>query len=367
MHNIDENEVLRDALSGLNEDVPPMPEGLHAAWMQKVEDDKMEKKTTRKSMTRFLRVAAAMVFIVGGTLLTRDELSSDALNMKSAPQENGSSIALLGSRAYANDSSVYDYAVEEAADAEFTMDAGAPMMMMAKGVTTTSTSVPAQADKKIIRTASLTIATQTFEDSLNALKSSCEGQGGWIESSSENVNTYTGLRTAYLTLRVPQDGLDAYLDSADGLGRITSRSESAQDVTASYQDTRTRLDTQLALMERLQALITESGDLSDLLALESQIADTQYQIDSLQSSLNRTDRQVSYSTVDVTLKEEKVAELTDTRVSFGERIASAVTVGFEAFVEFLQDMVVFLIAALPFIAIVIVAAIVIRIVRRRKK
>ena len=367
MHNIDENEVLRDALSGLNEDVPPMPEGLHAAWMQKVEDDKMEKNRTWKSVTRFLSVAAALVFVVGGTLLTRDELSSDALNTKSAPQENGSSIALLGSRAYANDSSVYDYAVEEAAEAEFTMDAGAPMMMMAKGVTTTSTSVPAQTDKKIIRTASLTIATQTFEDSLNALKSACEGQGGWIESSSENVNTYTGLRTAYLTMRVPQDSLDAYLDGTEGLGRITSKSESAQDVTASYQDTRTRLDTQLALMERLQALITESGDLSDLLALESQIADTQYQIDSLQSSLNRTDRQVSYSTVDVTLREEKVAELTDTRVSFGERIASAVTVGFEAFVEFLQDMVVFLIAALPFIAIVIVAAIVIRIVRRRKK
>ena len=138
-------------------------------------------------------------------------------------------------------------------------------------------------------------------------------------------------------------------------------------MTASYQDTQTRLNTQLALMERLQALITESGDLSDLLALEAQIADTQYQIDSLQSSLNRTDRQVSYSTVDVTLKEEKVVELTDTRVSFGERIASAVTVGFEALVEFLQDMVVFLVAALPFIAIVAVAAIVIRIIKRRKK
>ena len=363
MHNIDENEVLRDALSGLNEDVPPMPEGLHATWMQKVEDDQMEKKTTRKSITRFLSIAAAMVFVVSGTLLTRDELSGDALNMKSAPQENGRTIALYGSRAYANDS--YDYAVEEAAEAEFTMDTG--MVMMAKGVTTTSTAVPAQTDKKIIRTASLTIATQTFEDSLNALKSACEGQGGWIESSSENVNSYTGLRTAYLTLRVPQDSLDAYLAGADGLGRITSKSESAQDVTASYQDTRTRLDTQIALMERLQALITESGDLSDLLALESQIADTQYQIDSLQSSLNRTDRQVSYSTVDVTLKEEKVAELTDTRVSFGERLASAVTVGVEAFVTFLQDMAVFLVAALPFIAIVAVLALVIRIIKRRKK
>lgn len=358
MHNIDENEVLRDALSGLNEDVPPMPEGLHAAWMQKVEDDQMEKKTTRKSLTRFLSIAAAMVFVVVGTLLTKDELSAkpQSTNMK-ALQTNGARTA----------NTVYDhYAVEEAAEAEFTMDAGAPMVMMARSTSNTA-AAPAMSEKKIIRTASLTIATQTFEDSLDALKAACENQGGWIESSSENVNSYSGLRTAYLTLRVPQDSLDAYLDGTDGLGRITSRSESAQDVTASYQDTRTRLNTQIALMERLQALITESGDLSDLLALESQIADTQYQIDSLQSSLNRTDRQVSYSTVDVTLKEEKAVELTDTTVSFGERLASAVTVGFESLVEFLQDMVVFLVAALPFIAIVAVLAIVIRIIKRRKK
>ena len=372
MHNIDENEVLRDALSGLSEDVPPMPEGLHAAWMQKVEDDmeetRIEKTRTRRSITRFLSVAAAMVFVVGGTLLTKDTLSSDALNMKSAPQENGRSIMLPGSRAFANDSSVYDYAVEETADAEFTMDTG--MVMMAKGVTTTSTGsapVPAPEEKKIIRSASLTIATQTFEDSLAALKSACEGQGGWIESSSENVNSYSGLRTAYLTLRIPQDGLDTYLAGADGLGRITSRSESAQDVTASYQDTQTRLNTQLALMARLQALITESADLSDLLALESQIADTQYQIDSLQSSLNRTDRQVTYSTVDVTLKEEKVVELTDTTVSLGERIKSAIQVGWEALSDFLQDMVVFLVAALPFIAIVVVVIIVVKIIRKRRK
>ena len=88
MHNhIDDNEVLRNALSGLNEDVPPMPEGLHAAWMQKVEEDKMEDKRiekarSRKAFTRFLSIAAAMVFVIGGTLLTRDDLERQARSDK---------------------------------------------------------------------------------------------------------------------------------------------------------------------------------------------------------------------------------------------------------------------------------------------
>ena len=369
MHNIDENEVLRDALSGLNEEVPPMPEGLHAAWMQKVEEDmedkRIEKTRTRKSITRFLSVAAAMVFVIGGTLLTRDDLYVKPDALKSAPTESGNAKAsLMYGAAYANDS--YSY-TDEAVEEEYAMDTGAGVMMTMSRSTNAAAPAEAPSEKKIIRSASLTLVTQEYDEALTALKSDCEGQGGWIESSDESTNSRTGLRTAYLTLRVPQDGLDAYLGSTEGLGRVTNRSESSHDVTASYQDTQTRLNTQLALMERLQALITESGDLSDLLALEAQIADTQYQIDSLQSSLNRTDRLVTYSTVDVTLKEEKVVELPDTTVSLGERILSAIQVGWEAFTGFLSDMVVFLLAALPFIAIVAVLAIVIRIVIRRKK
>ena len=358
MPDIDKNVVLRDVLSSLNEEVPPMPENLHGAWMQKVEEDMKNQQAPKfhmpKTVTRWLSTAAALVFIIGGTLLTRDDLapaSGASMNQKSV--------------VYSTRTASYDdYAVEESAEYEYGAANGV-MLTMARGADTAA--APVMAEKKIIRTASMTIATQTFEDSLNALKSACEGQNGWIESSSENVNNATGLRTAYLTLRIPQSALDAYIAGTEGLGRITSRSESAQDVTESYQDTAARLETQKALMARLQALITESADLSDLLELESQIADTQYQIDRLQASLNSTDRQVSYSTVNITLKEEKTVELTDTTVSLGDRIKSAIVTGVNALESFLADMLVFLVAALPFIAIVAVVSIAVKIIRKRRK
>lgn len=358
MPDIDKNVVLRDVLSSLNEEVPPMPENLHGAWMQKVEEDMKNQQAPKfqvpKTVTRWLSTAAALVFIIGGTLLTRDDLapaSGASMNQKSA---------VYSTRATSYD----DYAVEESAAYEYGAANGV-MLTMARGADTAA--APVMAEKKIIRTASMTITTQGYEAALTALKASCEGQGGWIESSSENTNSYSGLRTAYLTLRVPQDALDSYLAGTEGLGRITSRSESAQDVTESYQDTAARLETQKALMARLQALITESADLSDLLELESQIADTQYQIDRLQASLNSTDRQVSYSTVNITLKEEKTVELTDTTVSLGDRIKSAIVTGVNALESFLADMLVFLVAALPFIAIVAVVVIAVKIIRKRRK
>ncbi|MBE5795930.1 MAG: DUF4349 domain-containing protein [Clostridiales bacterium] len=376
MHNlnIDENEVLRDALSGLNEEVPPMPEELHAAWMQKVEDDmeekRMEKNRSRRAITRFLSVAAAMVFVVGGTLLTRDDLESgartDGLQRSSEYQSVYAANDELKLAAYDSGAPVYGagaantFTTAARSAGGAMMDEAAPMIVEEEMAAENG----AAAAKKIIRTADLTIKTQTFAQSLADIRALCEAEGGWIESSSESQNSSTGLRRAYLTLRIPQDALDGYLTGAEELGRITSRSETATDVTASYQDTQARLNTQKALMERLQALIHESGDLSDLLELESQIADTQYTIDSLQSALNSTDRQVSYATVSINLQEERTPELTDTTVSLGDRIAAALRMGCESLADFALDMLVFLVAALPFIMIVAALAVVVVIVRR---
>ena len=76
----DENEVLRQCMSSLNEEVPDMPENFHAQWTALVKEDAMKQEETRKvapmrRWTRILSVAAALVFVVGGTLLTKDSLS----------------------------------------------------------------------------------------------------------------------------------------------------------------------------------------------------------------------------------------------------------------------------------------------------
>jgi len=122
-------------------------------------------------------------------------------------------------------------------------------------------------------------------------------------------------------------------------------------------------------MARLQSLVTDAADLADLLALEAQLADTQYEIDRLQSSLDSTDRQVAYSSVDVSLQEESSSALVTADVTFAERLRSAVSAGTKAFVNFFADVAVFLTAALPFIVIVAVVALAALLARklRRKK
>ena len=124
-------------------------------------------------------------------------------------------------------------------------------------------------------------------------------------------------------------------------------------------------------MARLQALVTDAASLSDLLELESKIADTQYYIDSLQSSLNSTDRQVDYATVDITLREEKPSAVTEEDISLMERLGLAMEAGLEAFGLFLEGIAIFAVSALPFAGVALAAWIVVRwishLIKKRRK
>ena len=111
--------------------------------------------------------------------------------------------------------------------------------------------------------------------------------------------------------------------------------------------------------------MTDAATLEELLALESQIADTQYAIDRLTQSLLSTDRRVSYATVSLTLREEKPGDAAITQPTFTERLFDALEAGWTAFADFMTDAALFLVASLPFLAVVALIALGVHLARRR--
>ena len=355
-------EALLADLSDLKEEELPLPADFHQGWTRLVEEEAnmMQKETGKKksSWRRVLSVAAAAVVLVGGTLLTRDQLSGVTTPQTAAQSKQRS----VESYDYAGDVSPYAYTNDEAASDN---GANGVSLMMSEESGAGDTVVDTT---KIIRTASLTLGTQDFEQDLEQLQAYCKDSGGWVSYVSQSGDADKANRRASLTLRIPVEKLDELLAGAEGYGRVISRTETAEDVTESYQDTAARLATQQAKMERLQALMSDTASLSDLLELESAIADTQYTIDSLQSRLNSTDSQVNYATVDVSLREESAAEAVTTREkSLGERVLAGLQTGGETFAGFMKDMVVFLSAALPYLAAVTILTIIVRLICRKKR
>lgn len=351
---MNEHDDLLKRLNSLNEDVPPMPEGFHEGWVSRLEDGMETKETkkrrfTKQNLIRVLAVAAALVFVVGGATLARHA---------SEPGDVFDGAAQKMTRAAGTENAAI--AMDEIADAvEYEMD---EVGGVATGVVAAE---EAMAERMLIRTASLTIGTQSYDASLNALHGMCSAAGGWTASASESTGN-NGLRTCYLTLRVPADRLDELLSGSAALGRIIRRHETADDVTESYRDTQGRLATQQALMARLKALATDAASLTELLELEVKMADTQYQIDRLQSSLNTTEQKVNYATVDITLREESAAsDITDGEKTFGERIVGALAAGGKAFVDVVVNGAIFLAAALPFIVVVVAAWLAVRAIRKK--
>ena len=354
MMKYDENDLNRD-LSAMQDEVPPMPGNLHAAWMERVANEPQDvpaprKVPLRRQFMRGLAAAAAVVFVAAGATMTSGRIPAGG-----AP----SAASFRMTESSSNDMAMYSRAMGTS-QAEYGYDGG---VMLTSDMAAAEES--AAQERKIIRSVSLTIATDAFTGTLENIKTAAQSGGGWIESVTESGDE--GSRRAWMTLRIPADMLDTFLAEAGSAGRVTNRSETAQDVTESYYDTQARLESKQLLLGRLQELVAMAESLEDILALERQMADVQYEIDRLQESLLHTDRQVDSATVDITLREETPADqAADDQLSFGQRIAAAIEMGGIVFAEFLQNAAVWLVSAVPFAAVVAAVWGVWRIIRRKK-
>ena len=89
---------------------------------------------------------------------------------------------------------------------------------------------------KIIYTTYLSIETKDYDWAYQQLNDTLSSVDGYLESSSEYTDSTDSTRTLSLTLRVPESSYDAFVDAAEQAGSVTSKSESAEDVTTQYMD-----------------------------------------------------------------------------------------------------------------------------------
>ena len=165
-------------------------------------------------------------------------------------------------------------------------------------------------------------------------------------------------------MRVPVGSYRAFLAAVGDAGSVLNISESAENITSSYIDVQARLSALEAQRDRLNALADQAETTADLLEIESQLSDVQYQLENYTRQLRSMDQQVSYSTVDIYLRE--VATLTPTGVTFGERIADAFGGGWDAFVGFLQGLVIALVYLWPVLLIAVAVVFILRKVWKKR-
>ena len=195
-------------------------------------------------------------------------------------------------------------------------------------------------DQKIIYTGTLNLETTDFDSAAQALTTLADTLGGYLESSTVG-NGGRSYRWAEYTVRVPADRFQSFLDQAGGLAHVTWQNTDLQNITETYYDTEGRLKTQQIKLERLQKLLAQAENMEDIITIESAISETEWNIENLSGTLRRYDSQVALSTITVNLQEVyKYSNTENVPESFGERIGSALTRGWSAFTDTVENILV---------------------------
>jgi hypothetical protein len=187
---------------------------------------------------------------------------------------------------------------------------------------------PGSLTDKIIYFAAANVETVAFDDAVAAAADMILRHGAFIESSHiggrgyeayyYGYNTY---RTAQYTIRVPRERFEEMTSSLSALGSVTYLSSNAQNVTAQYTDTESRLKTYRVEESRLLAMLEKADTVTDMIAIESRLSDVRYNVETLESSLRNLQNQVDYSTVQLTLNEvEKITPREETRRTYWQQL-----------------------------------------------
>ena len=237
-----------------------------------------------------------------------------------------------------------------------------------------SGAAPEGSPEKLIYSASATVETTEFDGTIEKLSALVEQYGGFVESSSVNGSNYytqsrgySSTRYASYVIRVPSDKFSALMGSLSTLGNVPYSHTYTENITAQYYDTDARLTAYQTQEARLLEMMDAAETVEDLIAIEEKLTELRYQIESLQSTLKNWDRQVAYSTLDLEVQE--VIEYTpESRMSYGQELALALTNGLKRTGEFFKDLLLAIVGALPALVILaVVLAILIPVWKKRRK
>lgn len=239
---------------------------------------------------------------------------------------------------------------------------------------TGSGAAPEGSPEKLIYSASATVETTEFDRTIEKLSALVEQYGGFVESSSINGSNYytqsrgySSERYASYVIRVPSGKFSALMGSLSTLGNVPYSHTYTENITAQYYDTDARLTAYQTQEARLLEMMEAAETVEDLIAIEEKLTELRYQIESLQSTLKNWDRQVAYSTLDLEVQE--VIEYTpESRMSYGQELALALTNGLRRTGEFFKDLLLAIVGALPALVILaVVLAILIPVWKKHRK
>lgn len=230
----------------------------------------------------------------------------------------------------------------------------------------TDESSSATADRKIIKTAQVSIKTKNYDMLMSEIKQKIEQYGGYVEQSQEYNYDSASNRNAYMDIKIPADKLEQFIEELEAIGTVISKVIASDDITDSYIDVESRINALETEEKTLLAILEKAENLADVIELQNRLSAVRSDLESMKAKKQHYDGKIAYSGISLDINEvERVVEGDDT---FLGEVKERLMNNLYDLGDFLRELTISLIASLPYIAIVgVIAAVVIIIIKKSRK
>lgn len=235
----------------------------------------------------------------------------------------------------------------------------------------TSTPLPSDAagspiEQKIIYTASIDLVVDDIAKTKQQIDSLLKDTGGYVASYREDRSYGDRLRANWV-VRIPVAKFDDFMHAVDALGVPERRQQDAQDVTAEFYDFTRRLENKRLLEERILKLLEEhTGEIKDVIEVETQLARVREDIERLEGHLHVLENKVKDTTVTIAAREERNYKPPQAP-TFGRRIATTFGGSLSAMRTFGEILVLCAVAIVPWLIVPVTLVVLLIVMLRRRR
>ena len=193
----------------------------------------------------------------------------------------------------------------------------------------------------IARTVTLSIMVKDFGVSRTALDAILARHHGYAASLNASTQQ-NAARSLQASLRIPAGELIAVVAELKSLGHVENETQAGEEVTQQHADLVARLKNSRETEQRLQAILLQrTGKISDVLAVEQEIARVRGEIEQMEAEQKALEHRVDFASIELNLAEEYKAQIGLASPSIATRIHNATVAGYRSAVESVVGIIVF--------------------------
>ncbi|KNZ40497.1 DUF4349 domain-containing protein [Acetobacterium bakii] len=224
---------------------------------------------------------------------------------------------------------------------------------------------------KIIYAGNISLYTDDYQNTFEKIGQYAVELGGFVQDSSSSYGSEdqnTAAATGYIIIRVPAEKFTEAMKEIQKLGSPINSSVSSTNISQQYQDIQGQLNNLKIQEARLQEYLKSAENINDLLLIETELNRIRTEIDNRTTMIRNWDQEINYSTIYVSLIEQKLA--TSSVQSPFENILKQISEGFIASINLILNifsgLIVWIFRLLPFAAIIGVGYFIYRRVKKKK-